>query len=56
MNPYISTWAIPSYINSISAYLEIGYLDVEADIKEFLIIKKYTQKVLPLVSILFLIH
>ena len=36
MNPYISTWAIPSYINSISAYLEIGYLDIDKDYNRIL--------------------
>lgn len=26
--PYISTWAVPIYINAISAYLELGYLNL----------------------------
>jgi hypothetical protein len=29
--PYISTWAVPTYINAISAYLEVAYLNNEND-------------------------
>jgi len=29
--PYISTWTVPTYINAVSAYLEIGYLSNKYD-------------------------
>ncbi|XDD51210.1 N-acetylmuramoyl-L-alanine amidase [Leptospira sp. WS92.C1] len=29
--PYLSTYALPTFINAISAYLEIGYIDKEKD-------------------------
>ncbi len=31
--PYISTYSLPTFINAISAYIEIGYIDKEKDIK-----------------------
>nr|WP_245915609.1 N-acetylmuramoyl-L-alanine amidase [Leptospira johnsonii] len=31
--PYISTYSLPTFINAISAYLEIGYIDKEKDMK-----------------------
>ncbi|EPG76434.1 hypothetical protein LEP1GSC058_1403 [Leptospira fainei serovar Hurstbridge str. BUT 6] len=32
-DPYISTYSLPTFINAISAYLEIGYIDKEKDMK-----------------------
>ncbi|MBM9577681.1 N-acetylmuramoyl-L-alanine amidase [Leptospira sp. 201903070] len=29
--PYLSTYALPTFVNAISAYLEIGYIDKEKD-------------------------
>lgn len=31
--PYLSTWSVPTYINAISAYLELGYLTSTRDHK-----------------------
>ena len=36
LEPYISTWSVPTFVNAISAYLEIGYLDIEADYQRIL--------------------
>jgi len=40
-HPYISTWSVPTYINSISAYLEIGYLGNKIESKRILNKKRY---------------
>lgn len=32
-DPYISTYSLPTFINAISAYLEIGYIDKEKDMQ-----------------------
>ena len=40
LEPYFSTWSVPSYINAISAYLELGYLDIKADYNRLLKYKK----------------
>ncbi len=29
--PYFSTWSVPTYVNAISAYLELAYIDNEID-------------------------
>jgi len=31
LNPYLSTWSVPTYLNAISAYLELGFLDNSYD-------------------------
>ena len=31
LNPYMSTWSVPTYLNAISAYLELGFLDNKYD-------------------------
>nr|WP_243393406.1 N-acetylmuramoyl-L-alanine amidase [Leptospira perolatii] len=31
--PYISTYSVPTFMNAISAYLEIGYIDQEKDVR-----------------------
>ncbi|MDH5716025.1 MAG: N-acetylmuramoyl-L-alanine amidase [Spirochaetia bacterium] len=36
LNPYISTWSVPTYLNAISAYLELGFLDNPYDRKRIL--------------------
>lgn len=32
-SPYISTYSLPTYLNAITAFLEIGYIDNERDMK-----------------------
>ncbi|TGJ98936.1 N-acetylmuramoyl-L-alanine amidase [Leptospira langatensis] len=32
-DPYISTYSLPTFINAISAYIEIGYIDKEKDMR-----------------------
>ncbi len=34
--PYISTWVVPTYINAVSAYLEIAHLDAARDVQRIL--------------------
>lgn len=40
--PYLSTYALPTFINAISAYLEIGYIDKE---KDMILMTKYKKDV-----------
>ena len=40
LEPYLSTWSVPTYINAISAYLELGYLDIKKDYNRLLKHKK----------------
>ena len=40
LEPYLSTWSVPTYVNAISAYLELGYLDIDADYQRLLKNKK----------------
>ncbi len=40
LEPYISTWSISTYVNAVVAYIEIGYLDIEADFNRILNHKK----------------
>lgn len=37
--PYLSTWSVPTYINAISAYLEIAYINQDADYQRMLTMK-----------------
>ena len=48
VEPYISTWSVPIYINAISAYIELAYLDNKKISREFTCIKKFMQKQLQL--------
>lgn len=36
IDPYISTWSVPTYVNAISAYLEIGHLSSDRDVDRLL--------------------
>lgn len=38
--PYLSTWALPTYINAISAYLELAYINKEVDYERVIKMKK----------------
>ena len=40
LNPYLSTWSVPTYLNAISAYLELGFLDNKYDRERLLKHKK----------------
>lgn len=38
--PYLSTWIVPTYINAISAYIELAHLNVKRDVTRVLYYKK----------------
>lgn len=38
--PYLSTWALPTYVNAISAYLELAYINKEVDYQRVIKMKK----------------
>lgn len=38
--PYFSTWIVPTYINAVSAYIELAHLNVKRDVHRVLYYKK----------------
>jgi hypothetical protein len=38
--PYISTWSVPTYVNAVSAFLELAYLDNKYDFNRIVKYKK----------------
>lgn len=38
--PYLSTWSVPTYVNAISAYLELAYINNENDYQRVIQMKK----------------
>ncbi|MDH4261971.1 MAG: N-acetylmuramoyl-L-alanine amidase [Spirochaetia bacterium] len=40
VTPYISTWSVPTYVNAVSAFLELAYLDNKYDFNRILKYKK----------------
>lgn len=42
LDPFVSTYGLPTFVNAICAYLEIGFLDVKQD-REFVL--KYQEEI-----------
>ena len=40
VEPYISTWSVPTYVNAVSAFIELAYLDNPYDFKRIRNLKK----------------